>query len=157
LRNLYWASNFEETRWFLAIQLQRPEGDELNKLLAVCNGTVEDYLQPPLYATPRSTCQQSPKANGRPRKYGRTNMSASSSNEEILDFSTLFHISIGWALERPSSSVMDHTNSLINNEGFESLRNVPVKVDTLKMKIGNIITSISLAPKAAEGKSIFGA
>jgi U6 snRNA phosphodiesterase len=157
LADLYWVSNLEKTRWFLALQLQRPEGDELNRLLAACNSTVADYSQPPLYASPRSASQQSPKGNGRVRKLGHSKMSAPPKNEEILDFSISFHISIGWALEWPSSYVLDTTRALINDEVFELLQQAPVKVDALKVKVGNVVTSISLAPKVADGKSIFGA
>jgi hypothetical protein len=156
LANTYWVSNLEETRWFLALQLQRPEGDELNRLLAVCNATVEDYSQTPLYASSGSTSQQSPKSNGRLRKLGHSNVSLLPKNGEILDFSSSFHISIGWTLERPSSHVIDTTNAVINDGASESLKKVPVKVDTVKVKVGNVVTSISLAPKAAEGKTIFG-
>lgn len=84
-------------------------------------------------------------------------MSAPPKNEEILDFSISFHISIGWALEWPSSYVLDTTRALINDEVFELLQEAPVKVDALKVKVGNVVTSISLTPKAADGKSIFGA
>lgn len=156
LGNPYWVSNFEETRWFLALQLQRPGGDELNKLLAVCNATVEAYSQPPLYASPGLATQQSPKGNGRSRKIGHSSMSPLPRNEEILDFSSSFHISIGWTLGRPTSHVMDTTNTVISDGAFEPLKKIPVKVNTLKVKVGNVVTSISLAPKTAEGKTIFG-
>ena len=157
LADLYWVSNLEKTRWFLALQLQRPEGDELNRLLAACNSTVADYSQPPLYASPRSASQQSLKGNGRVRKLGHSDMSAPPKNEEILDFSSSFHISIGWTLERPSSHVMDTTTANISDGASTSLKKVSVKVDTIKVKVGNVVTSISLVPKVADGKSIFGA
>jgi len=152
----YWVSNLEETRWFLALQLQKTERDELNRLLAVCNATVEDYSQPPLYVSPGSTSQQSPKSNGRLRKLGDNNLNFLPRNGEVLDFSSFFHISIGWTLERPSSHVIDATNAIINDGASESLKKVPVKVDMIKVKVGNVVTSISLSPKAAEGKTIFG-
>lgn len=77
-------------------------------------------------------------------------------NGEILDFSSSFHISIGWTLERPSSHVIDTTNAIISDGASESLKKVPIKVATIKVKVGNVVTSISLAPKATEGKTIFG-
>jgi hypothetical protein len=153
----YWVSNFEETRWFFALQLQRPEENELNRLLAVCNRIVEDYSQPPLYASSGSTSQQSPKPNALPNRHGQNSMSSSSRTREDLDFSSAFHISIGWALEQPSSYVIDTTKATINDTVFKSLNTVSVKVDTLKIKVGNIITSIHLAQKSAEGKSLYGA
>jgi len=147
----YWVSNFEETRWFLALQLQRPEGDELNRLLAICNGTVEDYSQPPLYASPRLVSQ----ANARLGRHGQSNISSSAKIGDTFDFSGAYHISIGWTLEQPSSCVVDTTKAIANDLVFESLKAVSVKVDTLKVKVGNIITSIHLAQKYAEVKGLF--
>lgn len=156
LGSLSWVSNSEETRWFLALQLRRPEGDELNRLLTVCNGTVEDYSQPPLYASPRSASQQSSKANARPKRLEQNQMSFSSRIGEILDLSGSFHISIGWALEQPRFYVMGATNAILYGRLPESLKKISVKVDRVKVKIGNVVTSISLSPKISDEESIFG-
>jgi U6 snRNA phosphodiesterase len=155
--NLSWVSNFEKTRWFLVLQLQKPEGDELNRLLTVCNETVEDYSQPLLYASPRPASEQSSKANAPPKRLGQKKMSSSPREGDILDFSSAFHVSIGWTLEQPSSYVTDITKATTKDTIFESLKTVSIKVDTLKVKVGNIVTSIPLAPKALEGKGLFGA
>lgn len=153
---LSWVSNMEKTRWFLVLQIQRPEGDELNKLLTVCNGTVEDYSQPPLYASPRTASQQSPSTKARPKRPEWNKQSFSSRNVDTPDFSSTFHISIGWALEQPNSYMMDFTVATANSTEFESLKIVSARVDNLKAKVGNNVTSISLAPKAVERKSLFG-
>jgi hypothetical protein len=155
--NLSWVSNFEKTRWFLVLQLQKPEGDDLNRLLTVCNEAVEDYSQPPLYGSPRSASQQSSKANARPKGLRQENMGPLPGEGDILDFSSAFHVSIGWALEQPSSYVTDTTKSATEDTILESLKKISAKVDTLKVKVGNIVKSITLATKAVEGKGIFGA
>jgi hypothetical protein len=156
-QDLDWVSNFEKTRWFLVLRLRKPEGDGLNRLLDVCNGTVEEYLQPPLYAASRSPRERPLKVHGRPRKQGSNNIVALPKIDGLSDFSTAFHISIAWALEKPSSPVADLTRAAINDEILESLKRVPITVDALKIKVGNIVTSVSLPLKAVEGKSLFGA
>lgn len=154
--DLDWVPNFEKTRWFLVLRLQKPEGDGLNRLLAVCNGTVEEYSQPPLYAASRLEGQRSPKVSKRQKWHGRDNIGASPKNDGTLDFSSAFHISIAWAFEQPSSFLMRNTKTSINNDVFEPLKRVSITVDALKVKIGNIVKSISLPLKAADGKGIFG-
>lgn len=154
--NLDWVPNFERTRWFLVLRLRKPERNGLNRLLTVCNGTVEEFSQPPLYAASKSTRQPSLKVNRSQRKYRRSHVDPLPKCDEALDFSSAFHISIAWALEQPSSFAMDITKAAINDEIFESLRKVSMKVDTLKVKVGNIVTSISMPLKAVEGKSLFG-
>jgi U6 snRNA phosphodiesterase len=154
--DLDWVPNFEKTRWFLVLRLRKPGGDGLNRLLTVCNETVEQYSQPPLYTASRSARQRSLKLNRGQKKYGRSRDGSLPKMDEALDFSSAFHISIAWALEQPSSFLMDIMKAAINDEIFESLKKVPITVDALKVKVGNIVTSISLPVKAEEGKNLFG-
>jgi U6 snRNA phosphodiesterase len=156
LGGLSWVSNFEKTRWFLVLQLQRPEEDELNKLLMVCNRVVEDYSQPPLYAQPISASQHSSMIKPRPKRLEKDGRIPLSRNGDTVDFSSAFHISIGWALEQPSSSMMNLAKSTFNDTIFDSLKAISVKVAMIKVKVGNVVTNISLVPKGLEGKGLFG-
>jgi U6 snRNA phosphodiesterase len=154
--DLDWVPNSEKTRWFLVLRLRKPEGDGLNRLLDVCNGTVEEYSQPSLYAASRHARERPLKVTAWPRKQGRNNIVPTPKTEEVSDYSSAFHISVAWTLEQPSSFVMNSTKSAINDEAFEALESVPITVDAVKVKVGNIVTSIFLPLKVIEGKSLFG-
>ena len=78
---LRWHPNETSTRWFMVLQLQKPAGDELSKLLAACNKAAEDFVQPMLYVD-----------------------SGSRGSDEGGD---KFHISIAWSLKAPATSGPD--------------------------------------------------
>lgn len=47
-------ANYEKTRWFLVLRLERPHRNELNRLLRICNLVSTQHGQPPLYEIPIS-------------------------------------------------------------------------------------------------------
>ncbi|CAG8037323.1 unnamed protein product [Penicillium olsonii] len=126
---LYWASNYEKTRWFLVFSVQRPLQNHLNRLLKLSNDALGQFDQPPLYAGSRAHGQQ---------------QQASSIDEDndtnTGDFSGCFHISLAWSLSEPSSRDRDRLARI----DLQALRDIQIGFDSMKAKIGNNVTSIPL-------------
>lgn len=152
--SLDWVPNFEKTRWFLVLRLGIPSGNELNKILHVCNNVVQEYKKPPLYA--KATV---PRNYQTPRK--RRNAPGSCGLEmkmdwtAVQDVSTAFHISIAWALEAPEIDLLDATKSMADGQ-LEDVKDIVVKVREIKSKLGNVVTNILFQRNVMETKGLFG-
>lgn len=156
-----WVGNLEQTRWFLVLRMTKPDNDGLSKLLRVTNQAVESFGQPPLYSASQS---QSPNTI---RSRGAARMTRSVRGERAHTFyglednrnlgpevlSSHFHISIGWALEPPSTDLVERTRSASLGEIVE----LHIPVNAVKLKIGNTITLVSLPTKVEEGSGLIGA
>ena len=153
---LKWVSNYEESRWFLVLGIEKPAGDGLNKALRVSNHIAERFGQPPLYAAlqpvtiPHATRGYGQRAHG--RGFGGR---ASSSGDQALraapnsDLSAHFHISIGWTLEAPSQKSIDSLQTI----DLEEIKGFQINVDCLKAKVGNIVTAVALPTHSKTDKS----
>lgn len=145
--------NYEKTRWFLVLRVGRPDGNGLNQLLQVCNEAVEEFSQPPLYASPRI----SSKTQRRVKECdARSSNSMKMQGKEVEDFSAAFHISIGWALEDYHAKCTERLKTIASDKMFESIKGISINVNAIKVKVGNVVTSIYLIAKAVEGKGLFG-
>lgn len=159
---LDWVSNYEKTRWFLVLNVRRPEGDSLNRLLRLSNRTLSLYGQPPLYetstlaATPRrsstskigATATASGKALSREHQRRR----AAQDTEELKDYSDCFHVSIAWSLSEPSTFAQE----AISKIDLWKLKELKVRFDCVKAKIGNNVTSIPLLDKYLDDRGFVG-
>lgn len=119
-----WVSNYERTRWFLVLSLVRPESDQLNDLLRLCNKVATDYDQPRLYDSP--------------------NHEAATPATELadeFDRSSPFHISIAWTLNSPSQALIEAATKW-SNDSIDAFT-----VEDIKVKIGNAVTSVPLKAK----------
>jgi hypothetical protein len=154
LSALDWVSNFEKTRRFLVLRLQRPDNNGLNKLLEICNKTAQEHSQPPLYAS-ASPSNSFHKRTVKSLKHARKTSDSACCSKEVEDFSNSFHISIGWTLEQPPSPAAVSLKTVTNDERFERLKKATIIVDAVKAKIGNVVTSFSLLTKAAEAGGLF--
>lgn len=149
-RGLEWVVNYEKTRWFLVLKLERAPQDGLNKLLHLSNQTVMKFGQPPLYTDLRQYSaggQNQKRQAGNQGRSKETSAAASSSvipseSSNEFDLSSSFHVSIGWTLGAPTQPLREKLDA--TGVDFQSLR---VDVTTVKVKIGNGITAISLATK----------
>ena len=148
IRGLEWVANYERTRWFLVLKLEKAPQNGLNKLLHISNETVTDFGQPSLYI---DSLRSSVDGRSRKRQAGRSKETAAaaassstgrSAPSNDSDMSSSFHISIGWMLGAP----MEGLGERLNTTGID-YQAMKVDVHTVKAKIGNGITAISLATK----------
>ncbi|KAF4769220.1 hypothetical protein HAV15_008473 [Penicillium sp. str.  len=130
---LYWSSNYEKTRWFLVLGVQRPSHDGLNRLLKLSNDTLARFGQPPLYATALT--------QGKQTSVSLRGKSSSLSGE---DFSGCFHISLAWSLSEPSLKERERVAGV----DLRALHEMRVGFDSVKAKIGNIVSSIPLGKRS---------
>ncbi|EZF34978.1 U6 snRNA phosphodiesterase [Trichophyton mentagrophytes] len=133
-RNLAWVSNFEHTRWFLVLRLNRPANNGLNQLLRLSNSSLACFGQPPLYESPAGTQKRK---HG--RQAGHQRNSSSSPSSVDTDYTGCFHISIAWTLEEPSHDEKERLTSI-----ELPARELIIKFNNVKLKIGNQIYSEAL-------------
>jgi len=155
-----WAGNESSTRWFLVLRVSRPDNDDLNRLLGGCNEVAEGFGVPALY---RETAALPAEHGGARRgrrgsRLGRGARVVSDSGHvpisggvspELCDSTEFFHVSIGWVLDSP----------LQRGERLELTRDVSklnASFDTVKVKIGNTVSSISLSSEVVDSKGILG-
>ena len=137
-----WVSNFDGSRHFLIVTLNRPEGDGLAELLKVCNQVAKEFGLPELYAG--STDQGLNVGVATTQGDGRRNEPA----EEILvlakddktDDHEKFHVSIAWSLDKPS----DLRESAGDDEWKKKLAELKISISQVSLKMGNKITTIPL-------------
>lgn len=154
-----WTANYEMTRWFLVMRLHRAPQDGLNELLRTSNTVVQKFGQPTLYTdsqSSRAAHPMDPQGHKKPQKGSKKPGSASSKNylshmelAKYLDASASFHVSIGWTLTTPSESLsekLDHAS-----QDFQAMK---ININSVKVKIGNSITSIPLASKVDTSHTI---
>ena len=147
-----WTANYEKTRWFLVMHLDRAPKDGLNELLRMSNTVVQRFGQPTLYTDSQSSRATHPmytQVHKNHRKDSTKSGSASSKDSlphtelaNYVDASTSFHVSIGWTLTPPSDS--SSKNFKHASHDFQAMK---ISVDSVKVKIGNSITSIPLVSK----------
>jgi hypothetical protein len=143
------------------LRIQKPAADGLNKLLHVSNTIVQDYGQPPLYNKSIKTGKDATtKNNRRPRAMPdrRNSLSKKSSMfdwGEMQDTSDAFHVSIAWTLEAPSQKLLELTSSRVSDE-FTEFKQTQIKIEEIKSKVGNVVSSMPLRKSVVEGKGLFG-
>lgn len=145
--SLKWVPNFERTRWFLVTGLERPDQDELNRLLNACNDTARSFGLGALYERDEFCAESARSAAGHKQK----------SNSKDGDRSDRFHISLAWTLEAPSAEYIDPlSDPQIARFVQESITDsLSVKFDVVKVKIGNAVHSLKLNTKAVVESTAF--
>ena len=133
LGSLEWVSNYEKTRWFLVLHVQKPQNDDLNRLLKLSNRSVASFGQPPLY-------EKAPQIS---------DAGAGQANE---DYSHCFHISLAWTLAEPSSDDEKRVASI----DIQGLKGFGIPFDCVKAKIGNNVSNIPLPSGIFDQKGIGG-
>ncbi|PVH83419.1 hypothetical protein DL98DRAFT_413198 [Cadophora sp. DSE1049] len=152
---LKWVANFERTRWFLVLSILKPESDGLNKLLHVCNSVVKQYGQPPLYPKPPTGPAFTPRKKQQKRKSQenrRAPYDKSHSNmdwTEMQDATEALHISLAWTLQSPGKELLELTDTVAKNH-LSLLQKIEVRVNEIKCKVGNVVTSMPLPRNASE-------
>jgi U6 snRNA phosphodiesterase len=78
-----------------------------------------------------------------------------SDTAEVQDFSGAFHVSIGWTLEQPTIELADAIKAIVDDKVFQNVKRICLKVEEIKVKVGNTVTSIFLPLKATESNGLF--
>lgn len=174
---LKWVPNFDRTRWFLVLGIQKPANDELNRLLTACNTAAEHCGHPALYVggmgdgpmeqddtgTDPDTARPSKKTkydSDQSRKLPSSQIVASPTSEKSssaeLDRTDRFHISIAWNLIPPEPAWI----KLIQEMDIRSLLHSPeLPFDAVKLRIGREVHNIRLGDKKGatrKGSGILG-
>ena len=154
-----WTANYEKTRWFLVMRLDRAPQDGLNELLRMSNTVSQKFGQPTLYTdslSSRAAHPMDPQGHKKPQRGPKKPSSASPkaplSHMELanyVDASASFHVSIGWTLNTPPESLSKKLNHASHD--FQAMR---ISINSIKVKIGNSITSIPLASKVDASHTI---
>ncbi|EME44122.1 hypothetical protein DOTSEDRAFT_172151 [Dothistroma septosporum NZE10] len=125
---LIWHPNEDRTRWFLVLKLQRPAGDELQKMLGGCNELAARFDQPLLYqTTDPGSAEGKFKATSIPVK--------------------AFHISVAWSLQPPiAQQPPDHggLQQAISSSILEQMGKLKITFEGVKIRIGQDVTSVQL-------------
>ncbi|EKD18215.1 hypothetical protein MBM_03987 [Drepanopeziza brunnea f. sp. 'multigermtubi' MB_m1] len=146
---LKWVANFEGTRWFLVLRIPRPEEDGLNKLLHVCNSTVKQYGQPPLYPKPPSeplTIARKKEEQRRSARFKRILFDTPSRKTDwtqMQDATDAFHVSLAWTLQSPSDEILELTE-MATKDHLDGIQAIQLRVEEIKCKVGNVVTSMPL-------------
>lgn len=145
-----WYPNHDKTRWFLSLSVQKPENDELNRLLGASNAACFAMEQPPLYAKSEVVS-----VDQHERKKRRRSGSASVEPDpeiNVPECSDFFHVSLAWSLE------MQELDCGRESVAAGELKGLAARFDCVKVKIGNTVTSLPLASTklGQSGKGLLG-
>lgn len=116
---------------------------------------MEEYGQLPLYA-PQNVIRPHFQDHERRAKKLCTKTNLIDSQAGIQDFSDAFHISIGWSLEQPTLQVATAIQAAEDDDSFQNVKGINIKVEEIKVKVGNIVTNIFLPLKTTEREGFFG-
>ncbi|EAT88403.1 U6 snRNA phosphodiesterase [Parastagonospora nodorum] len=136
-RGLKWVPNFQRNRWFLVLSIEKPANNELNRLLDACNKATRHCGHPGLYVGGHGDgpMESSNENTGNKRRKGQD------TEEESVDRSDRFHVSIAWNLEEPDP---EWTALIKNIDVSERIKQPQASIDVVKVRIGNVVHNIDL-------------
>ncbi|OJD29253.1 u6 snrna phosphodiesterase [Diplodia corticola] len=163
---LKWVPNFDRSRWFLVLGVRRPPNDELNRLLLAANQAAKKFRYPELYAgTARNNQQHAEGVDmtggwgadtaAKDHKGGEGNTKGFIDGKN--DRSNAFHVSLAWSLEPPPAELQEFSGvediaALMNQD----VGQMNVRFDVVKVKVGNAVHALDIAPKRKNEKGILG-
>jgi hypothetical protein len=150
LTGLKWVPNYDRSRWFLILGIQKPAQDELNRLLHACNDAAEESGHPPLYVGgkgdgPMQDNNSTIDIANKRRKITK-NEDAVGQAKSDMDRTQNYHVSIAWSLTEPDPEWIALAQD-VNLSNFIDPLQTPF--ETVKAKIGNVVHSIDLDPRKA--------
>jgi hypothetical protein len=136
-QGLKWVPNFERSRWFLVLSIEKPGQDELNRLLNACNEATRRCGHPGLYVGGHGDgpMESNTVDDERKRRKGLQD------EGRIVDRSDRFHISIAWNLEEPDAS---WTSLIKEIDVSKHVQSPHALFDTVKARIGNVVHNVNL-------------
>lgn len=112
------------------LHVAKPKNNGLNRLLELCNRALAQFNQPPLYAT-----------SSRESRPSRAKVAHDHDHHsQCGDYSDGFHISLAWSLNEPGVRDED----LVKGMDLRAVKDLSVRFDSVKAKIGNHVESIFL-------------
>lgn len=130
-----WHSNEDGSRCFLVLCLARPEKDELNRLLKICNEIVATFDQPTLYTTARVEPDD--------QKVNTSN--ADTTDADVADSHERFHVSLAWSLRHSEDTESTEREAIDETtDPRDRLASLHISFAELKVRIGQNVTSIGL-------------
>ncbi|KAI7235880.1 hypothetical protein KC330_g4047 [Hortaea werneckii] len=129
---LRWHSNESNSRYFLALGVERTQRAEMSSLLTACNHVAKAFDQPLLYAEDTNTAK------------GKRDGAKSQSPAEGK-----CHISIAWSLEAPLSSQAGEVVPIPS-----AISGLEIPFSEIKVRIGQDVTAVAL-PAARKKAAIF--
>lgn len=153
MADLEWVSNNEGTRWFLVLKCQQPDRDELNELLGFCNSLCKDFGLSQLYRDDVSSAPDDGSMMKKPRwklaRARRKSLETQKEREGLRkelswneNFDDHFHFSIAWCLKEPQEEPGFEERAIENL--MQDVANIVINFDSVKVKIGNVVTSLEL-------------
>ena len=132
------------------MRLGQAPKDNLNELLRISNTLVQTHNQPPLYIDSQPA-QTNARREYKAQPEGRSNSTLGfsfqaspdhSATANYVDASSSFHVSIAWRLAAPSESLTEQLH-----HASKDLQDIEIGIQTIKVKMGNGLTSIPLASR----------
>lgn len=143
--SLSWHGNENSSRYFLVLRVQDTADDKgalnlLNQLLRASNRVAQEYGQPQLY-----TGQSRRDASERKQRRHQ---------DDKQDFSSYFHISIGWALPRPDRKLQDENLEMqpAVETVMKDVCDMTVHFDAVKIRIGQNVTALPISPSRSRAR-----
>lgn len=165
---LAWFRSAEASRSFLVLRVrtavqevkenQRRSNPQLADLLQGCNEVVGAQGQPRLYAAQGGggeveELDESGEGGG---------VQPVGGDEEGEGVDGAFHVSVAWSFAEPTEDIRARTAAVFAREEKRQkgvLGGIRIPVDSIKVKIGNVVTDIPLAEKGTKGsggRGLFG-
>ncbi|KAM3440570.1 hypothetical protein MY4824_002018 [Beauveria thailandica] len=138
-RSLAWFTSPDSNRSFLVLGVATTgghgdaDGDNapLMKLLRKSNAAAARFGQPLLY------------------QHARDNDDDDDDDDVVR---TAFHVSIAWTFARPGQDISQATLDLFQRLPLDEVMAWRIAVDSVKVKIGNVVTSVALSRGGAPGR-----
>ncbi|KAL5615020.1 hypothetical protein BROUX41_005085 [Berkeleyomyces rouxiae] len=147
--DLYWYTSPDSERTFLVLRVSScapstssssslRSNAQLAALLRRCNQTVQEFDQPVLYAL---------------QDQESVDTSIDTDTVSNVDHSA-FHVSIAWTFDVPSQRNKQTVQALLLST-FAEIKEWKLAVDSIKAKIGNVVTNIPLKSTVAAANNLF--
>ncbi|KAF9633470.1 hypothetical protein BFW01_g4364 [Lasiodiplodia theobromae] len=159
---LKWVPNFDRSRWFLVLGMRRPPNDELNRLLLAANQAAKRFGYPELYAEDQQHGEGVDMTGGWGAPTATEDHKADEEDAKGFvnkkdDRSNTFHVSLAWSLEPPPAELRELSGvEEISYLMKQDVSQMSVRFDVVKVKVGNAIHALDIAPKRKEEKGILG-